>query len=107
MGSLFSSRGLTSGAHCESTGLTHRTASAFPELGRSGHFEHRSGGPSGTEVVGAACGWARKQAGGAAGRFAVPQTRMAPVQVLTLFDSETILKVGPVGFPKILDMQCV
>ena len=57
--------------------------------------------------MGAACGSARKQAGGTAGRFAVPQIRMAPVQVLALFDSETILEVGPVGFPKILDMQCV
>ena len=57
--------------------------------------------------MGAACGSARKQAGGTAGRFAVPQTKMAPVQVLALFDSETILEVGPVGFPKILDMQCV
>lgn len=65
-------------------GLTHRMAGAFPELGRLGYFEHRRGGPSGADVGGAACGAARKQAGGTAGGFAVTQTRMVPVQVATL-----------------------
>lgn len=91
MRSLFSNEGLNSGAHCESTGLTHWTTRAFPELGRLDYFEHRSDGPSGGDVLGVACGAARRQAGEAcwklvaAQRRTAAQTRMAPVQVVTRF----------------------
>ena len=110
MRSLFSNEGLNSGAHCESTGLTHWTTRAFPELGRLDYFEHRSDGPSGGGCTGSSL-WGSKEAGRRSllEACSCSETHGGTDQNGprasgdTFLASETVLKLEPVGFPKIWD----